>query len=519
MNSKSGHLVSTETLLAALLGLSVFVGFFYGIGSLPLFDLDEGAFAEATREMFERGDFVSTYLNGVPRYDKPILIYWLQAASVALLGVNELAFRLPSALAATAWVFLVYGFVARLRDTRTGLVAAAMVATSLSITVIGKAAIADALLNMLLSASMFGAYIYLQDRDRRYLYATFAAVGLGFLTKGPVAILIPVAVTFFYCAVRRELRLWLKTVFDLRGVTLLLAIALPWYVLQYLKEGEAFIQGFFLKHNVSRFSSPMEGHGGGVFYYVPVVLFGVMPYTTPVLKALGRFRAALRDDLTLYLLIWFVFVFAFFSLSGTKLPHYMNYGYTGVLILAALSVAELRSRFWALLPPLVCLFALAGLPWIIQWALPRVEDAFYREGLSHAGAYFTGGYRAYFFAAIVLTLYFMIERRRSIPVKLLAEGIILAFGVAAFLMPAVARIHQVPVKEAALVAKSRGYEVVMWGLNMPSFSVYRRQVTERRAPRPGEVVLTKRERLPRLADHEVLYEKNGVVLARLAEAP
>src|SRR5690349_21187030 len=83
------------TLIAVTLSLLLW------LGHAPLFDVDEGAFSQATLEMFQRGDFLSTYLNGEPRYDKPILVYWLQAAAVTLIGPSEWAFRLPSAICAT----------------------------------------------------------------------------------------------------------------------------------------------------------------------------------------------------------------------------------------------------------------------------------------------------------------------------------------------------------------------------------------------------------------------------------
>src|SRR5260370_24168431 len=92
---------------------AVFASFFWMLGAAPLFDVDEGAFSQATLEMFQRGDFLSTYLNGEPRYDKPILIYWLQAASVALLAPRELPLRLPSALCATSWPSPPYPFLRR----------------------------------------------------------------------------------------------------------------------------------------------------------------------------------------------------------------------------------------------------------------------------------------------------------------------------------------------------------------------------------------------------------------------
>src|ERR687889_749354 len=112
-------------LAAAAVGAS----FFWMLGAAPLFDVDEGAFSQATMEMFQRGDFLSTYLNGEPRYDKPILIYWLQAASVALFGVSEFAFRLPSALCAATWAGLTFLFARRAYGTRRALAAAGMLGT------------------------------------------------------------------------------------------------------------------------------------------------------------------------------------------------------------------------------------------------------------------------------------------------------------------------------------------------------------------------------------------------------
>jgi 4-amino-4-deoxy-L-arabinose transferase-like glycosyltransferase len=91
--------------------LAVAIGFFVNLGGIPLFDLDEGAFAEATREMLASGTFAATYLDGVPRYDKPIFSYWMQALSITLFGLNEWAVRLPSALASCLWLWAGFAFV------------------------------------------------------------------------------------------------------------------------------------------------------------------------------------------------------------------------------------------------------------------------------------------------------------------------------------------------------------------------------------------------------------------------
>lgn len=507
-------------LLRALLLFCILFGFFYNLGQTPLFDLDEGAFSEATREMFERGDFVSTYLNGVPRYDKPILIYWAQAASTRLFGFTELGFRLPSAIAASLWVLLTAGFVKRVTgNERTALLAGIIVACSPLVTLIGKAAIADALLNLWLSASMFGIYLFHRERQSWQLLATFAFMGLGFLTKGPVAVLVPGAVSLLFFALRGDLRAWLKAVTHPLGILIFLAIALPWYVVQYLAEGQAFIDGFFFKHNLSRFSGTMEGHGGSLLYYIPIALLAAVPFTSAALKAFVR-RDSLRDPLSLYLLTWFGFVLAFFSFSGTKLPHYITYGLTGLFILAALNLDRLNNRLLALLPQILFLGLLLALPTLIGDNLDSIGDAHARDMLADHRAYFSTAYFGTIAGALLISLVLVFERRLSIPTKLAIGGPLTLIAFSGLLLPVAGEIKQRPVKEAAELASAQGLDVVMWRINTPSFSVYRRQVTPRvDQPGPGDVVLTKSHLAAELpGEHEMLYRKNGISLVRMLPA-
>jgi len=499
----------------AVLAMAVVVGFFYNLHAIPLFDLDEGAFSEATREMLLRGDFISPYLNGVPRFDKPVFIHWLQMAATGLFGFNEFALRLPSALASTLWVLAVYAFLRHLKDERSALFAAIAMATSLEIPIIAKAATADAVLNLFVTATLLTAYLHYHDGRQRWLYASFALMGLGFLTKGPVAVMIPAVTTLLFHLSKGDFRNWLRAAFSPSGLVLFLLVALPWYIAQYLQQGDAFIQGFFLKHNLGRFEEAMESHSGRVFYYVPVVLLGVLPYTSVLLAVLTRIKALWRNDLSRYSLIWFGFVFIFFSLSGTKLPHYVVYGYAALFILMALSWDRLPARGWLLLPPLLLFTLLLALPGLIGQALPNIHDAFAHDMLVHYGDYFTTGYRVFFILAIVITLVLMAEPRLAKPVKLYACGLLTVFGLSAYVMPVVAGLQQSPIKEAALLAKQRDYQVVMWRLNTPSFDVYSQHLVEKRDPQPGDVVLTKSIFLSQLGKAEVLYEKNGIVLARL----
>ncbi|MCU0868761.1 MAG: glycosyltransferase family 39 protein [Burkholderiales bacterium] len=504
-------------LLLALVGC--IASFWLGLGSVPLFDLDEGAFTEATREMLASGDWISTTLNGRPRYDKPVLIYWLQAVSVTAFGQNEFAFRLPSALCATAWATTVFLFVRRVRDTRTGLLAALFTATAAGITVIGRGAIADALLNLLLVIACTSAYLYLAERDRRWLRAAYVAIGFGLLAKGPVAVLVPLATTFLYCASKRDLRTWGRAVFDGPGIALMTAIAAPWYVAQTLKEGDAFIQGFFMKHNVDRFSAPMHGFDGSVLFYVPWLFVATLPFTAPLLALLRAPRTLWQDDVSRFCLLWFGFVFVFFSLSGTKLPHYVFYGYTGLFVLMALHAHRLRRAWLALLPAALGFAALLALPWALTHVVaPRVRDPYYAEALATAHDAFGVGFTGSVAAALVAVVALMRVPFGSVPSRLAACGVLQAGVMALFVLPAAGAVQQSPIKQAALLARANGWPVVMWGIDTPSFIVYSGRLVEKRDPRPGDVVLAKMKRLRDRDDYDVLFRKHGVALVRMRAA-
>ena len=498
--------------LAALTIAAVLASFFLCLGSAPLFDVDEGAFSQATMEMFQRGDFLSTYLNGVPRYDKPILVYWLQAAGVLVLGPSEWAFRLPSAICGMLWCGLIFGFTKKVFDVNKGLVAAAIAATSLGVFIIGRAATADALLNLLIAASMFSAWLYLQGGERKWLYAVFAACALGVLAKGPVAVLVPGAVTLLFCLFRRSIGTWLRMVFDWRGIVLFIVIAAPWYAVILQKEGWAFVEGFIMKHNVQRFSQPLQSHGGSLVYYFPVVLLASLPHTGLFLRVFSKVKTLWKSDLQCYLLLWFAFVFVFFSLSGTKLPHYVLYGMSGIFVLMAAQADESASRWWLAVPVVLFFAFLLALPWALETAASRTGDAYYREALALI-RFSTVDYVTMAAVALFL-LWLVIHPRVETGYKLAATGALTVATLAALVVPTLGAVQQ-PVKDAAQFSRARGFDVVMWGINAPSFSVYYGKAVAIRTPRPGDVVITRARRVAELPVHDTLYARGGIALVRI----
>ncbi|MBL6957181.1 MAG: glycosyltransferase family 39 protein [Chlorobium phaeobacteroides] len=513
----SGVRKKTVTWHYLLLALLIFISFFAGLRSTPLFDVDEGAFSEATREMLESGNYLTTYLNGQPRFDKPILIYWMQALSVTVFGLNEFALRLPSALASTLWALLLYRFCVALFDRRTAFVTASLLILSLQVTIIGKAAIADALLNCTLAASMFAIFLYYREPRRQYLLLAFTAIGLGTLTKGPVAILIPFSVSFLFYLSRGELREWFKAVLNPAGMLIFALIVLPWYILEYLDQGMAFIEGFFFNHNISRFKAPLEQHGGALWYYIPVLLLGLTPSTALLIPVVRKLRTLLADPLDRFLLIWFAFVFLFFSLSGTKLPHYIIYGYTPLFILMGRFMPSLRHAFPANIWPATILLLLATAPVIIRQISGEISDPYITALLDSGTALMeSSGHTLILSLAAAAIIGVSLLPNLSVLTRFLTGGVIFCLTINLHIMPLAGKIMQEPIKEAALIAKEREYKIVMWKINNPSFLVYSESRTERRKPEPGEIVLTSVTHLRELQDPVVIYEKNGIVLAKLS---
>jgi 4-amino-4-deoxy-L-arabinose transferase-like glycosyltransferase len=505
------HRLQTAVLIAAALLLVP------ALGLTPLFDVDEGAFGEATREMLASGDWLSTTLNGAPRFDKPILIYWLQAASVAALGLNEFALRLPSALAALAWITAIGRFASARVNVETGALAAWIAATCIGVIVIAHAATADALLNALLAAAMLDAWRFVEDDNHSALRRMYIWIGLGVLTKGPIALLIPVAVTFLYALASRRLRDWPKAAFDPVGWLLLMAIVAPWYGYALHHHGRAFIEGFFVKHNLQRFGGTLEGHSGSLAYYVVAVPLLLLPWTGLLWPALRAARGDWRVGLLRYLWLWFGFVFVFFSASGTKLPHYVLYGLTPLFLLMALhrNEAGAGASIAARLAAAALLALMPLLPWLVQqWAIGATgaRTPYYAAlGLRSLEAapssfYAIVGSSCAIGIAVLFVLRWPTWRRLAVAAGLLTLSV--EFAVA----PWLGDILSGPIKRAAEFVAARPENVVQWNLNVPSFSVYRGRITESRAPRPGELAITRADRLPADATVKVLFEEAGVMV-------
>jgi 4-amino-4-deoxy-L-arabinose transferase-like glycosyltransferase len=507
-----------------LVAAGVLLAFHFRLGAWPLFDLDEGAFSQATREMIARGDYLSTWLDGRPRYDKPIFSYWMQALAVWLFGPVEFAFRFPSALAATLWVFAVFGFLRPRHGNAAAATAALLIAFALGPFAIGRAATADAWLNLWLTLTFLEIARWQEGRSRPALLRAYLWMGLGFLTKGPVAVVVPLAASLLYFASERRLRDWLAAVFELRGWLIFLAVAVPWYALILLQEGPGFFYGFFVEHNLMRFLETREGHGGTVFYYLLVLPLVVSPFAGWLLMTLGRLRP-LPGGFERLAWLWFGVVFVLFSLSSTQLPHYLLYGLTPLLMLLALHRERLVNGWLAFTPALLLFAVLLVLPDLLRLAAGQLDRAYEIELAQRGLETLDLGYRAAVLGFTLAALALVLWRRPPVWQRLLGIGALQALAFVLVVIPAAATIQQVPVREAARIAQAQDAGVVAFQINMPSFSVYRGAPTPRRMPEPGELAVTRSHAVARIEAQypdralERLYHAGGVVLLRVPAQP
>jgi 4-amino-4-deoxy-L-arabinose transferase-like glycosyltransferase len=310
--------------LSRALVLLAAAAFFYRLGAVALLGPDEPSYAEVAREMVERGDWVTPYLMGRPWLDKPPALFWAQSASLRTLGEGEIAARLPSALAAVGTCALVFWLGRRLFGPAAGVTSALILATTLGLAVYGRAAIPDALLTFTLTLGLASYFLHSRGQGASGpLALAFASFAAAVLAKGPVGLVLPLLlIAVFHLATTppREIRLRAAAL----GIAALafVAVAAPWHLAVWRAQGWAFVEEFLLQHNLDRYLSTVHRHPGPIYYYLPVLLVALFPWSVFVPAAAAR---ALRraDPPRRYLLLWVAVPFVFFSLAGSKLPGYL----------------------------------------------------------------------------------------------------------------------------------------------------------------------------------------------------
>ncbi|MBE9206968.1 glycosyltransferase family 39 protein [Nostoc sp. LEGE 06077] len=511
------------TLSVLWLMLIGWIGYGWNLGSVGLVDETEPLFAEASRQMFITGDWITPFFNGVTRFDKPALIYWCQAIAYSIMGVNEWAVRLPSAIAAIAVISLAFYTVQWHlgqqdiaeqveRPTRryiTAAIAAAVMALNPEMIVWGRTGVSDMLLTGCIASSLLCFFLGYASKEEngtkvshsllpnKWYLACYVLIAGAILTKGPVGIVLPGIVILAFLLYLGKLGEVLREMRPLLGLLIILALSVPWYALVIWRNGWNYINSFFGYHNLDRFTEVVNGHSAPWYFYFLVVLLGFAPYSVYLPVAFARLKFWQRSQwlvqerslqLGLFACVWFLGVFGFFTIAVTKLPSYVLPLMPAAAILVALlwsdyfpSLSTSSSRspqkfFWFSGWTNVFLFSALSVA-ILQisqllgsdQAAPNFRQTLQNSGLIELGS-------SIWFLSAISVAFLLITRRWP--------GIIAAnlLGFVAFLivvlMPAMFLMdqeRQLPLREISNVitqVKQPNEELVMVGFKKPSVVFY-----------------------------------------------
>jgi 4-amino-4-deoxy-L-arabinose transferase-like glycosyltransferase len=380
MSGRTKLLIFQLILVVAVSGFM----FFFGMNAFGLVGADEPRYAQIGREMFARHDWVRPTLNGQPWLEKPVLLYWGEMVSYSIFGVHDWAARVPSAIFATALVIVVLFFMRRFRPG-SQLDAALITASCVAMIGLGRGASTDMQLSAPFCAGMMAWWTWHETGRKLWLGVFYALLAIGALAKGPVSPVLAILIVGSYASLRREGKIFLRSLW-VPGFLIFFAIALPWYTAVQIKVPQ-FFRVFFLQHNLERFGTNLYQHSQPFWYYIPVFLLAVVPWSvfsaTAVWKSLcdgwkllrsghdePETRHGTEDWLAQFLLSWILAPIVFFSISRSKLPGYILPAIPPAALLTAAYIHGLREpgRIKLMLHSLLCGVLMGGAllaPWLM----------------------------------------------------------------------------------------------------------------------------------------------------------
>ncbi len=334
-------------LIIVVVGALLFIP---GIGSVHLFDWDEINFAESAREMIVSGDYLNVQINFEQFWEKPPLFTWMQVVCMKAFGINELSARLPNAIAGIITLLLLFNIGKKLRNERFGLLWAALYLSSFFPFFYFKSGIIDPWFNLFIFLGIWFFTRYAspdeKDKKRRMLNASLSAafIGLGILTKGPVALLIFLLTFFVYLCFHR-FRFDFRWKDVIMYFVVLIIVGGAWFILQIANGHFTIIQDF-IQYQIRLFETKDAGHGGFLLYHFVILFFGVFPASILALPTFSKsiLKSESDDsfaDFFRWMMISFWVVLILFTIVRTKIIHYSSFCYFPLTFLAAYSVERM----------------------------------------------------------------------------------------------------------------------------------------------------------------------------------
>ncbi|MGZ8483930.1 MAG: glycosyltransferase family 39 protein [Candidatus Binatia bacterium] len=318
---------------------------FTNLGGAALFEPDEGRNAEIAREILLLKDWVTPHYDFIPRLDKPIFFFGLVALSYKFFGISEWAARLPSALAALACLCITYRFAGSLFGRRAGLWSALILLSSIEFFALSRAVIMDMTLTFCITLALWSFCLGQRGVEsgagKSQFLLMYVAMGMATLLKGPIGFLLPAAVIGVYLLLTKRWSLLRHMQVPL-GIALLILTAAPWY-LTAESRNPGYLRYFLWEENVHRFTTMQFKRSGPWYYFIGVLAGGFFPWTVllpATITDLGK--RALKGE-HLFLSLWVAIPLLFFSLSSSKLPHYILPIYPPLAIILAAVIAKAQT--------------------------------------------------------------------------------------------------------------------------------------------------------------------------------
>ena len=312
-----------------LLTLLLAIAWFAQLNWRHLIPSDEGRYAEMAREMFLTGDWITPRYNGYKYFEKPPLQTWLNALTFAWFGLGEWQARLYTALTGFAGIFVVGYTGWRVFNPAAGVMAAVVLASSPYWNLMGHFNVLDTGLSFWMALALC-SLLLAQRPDvtpgarRGWMWLCWAAMALAVLSKGLIGLILPGAVLVLYTLIARDWALW-RRLYLVSGALVFAIIAVPWFVLVQ-RDNPEFFHFFFVVQQFERYLTPAQNRPGPLYYFVPVLLVGFLPWLSVAWQSLrqGVRMPRQRNGFApaILLLVWSAFIFLFFSASHSKLISY-----------------------------------------------------------------------------------------------------------------------------------------------------------------------------------------------------
>lgn len=326
--------------------------FYYGLGSYPLGNNNEGLYASIAKSMAMGSSFIIPHLNCLPYIEKPPLLYWLMAFSFHIFGFTAFAARFITATSAFLLCLVMLCFSHNIHRLKNMYGTSIILATSIGVIIIARMVFFDMLLTFLVTTTLLCLFYWQNTQyNKSSLRFAYASLALAILAKGFIAVILTGGIFLAFLLVQRISWQQYKKLFDFPGLILFLAIVLPWHIIAAIQHPN-FTWDYIINEQLLRFlnmRSPHDYYHGSIFYYFPRIIIYLFPWslflpllTIPIKQTtIATNVHAQERSLTLFLWLWFLIPLTFFTISSAKANYYMIIAMPSLAMLLAIKLQKI----------------------------------------------------------------------------------------------------------------------------------------------------------------------------------